>query len=127
MDSSLCSVKKMSDFLAAYSLFVSVVSRRNSFLDTVLTLIRNSKLLFMDLVVVKKSHYFLVAFNAVPKIDRNRILLRTLSGIVRNLLSLFLFRLNILFLLVGRFVFEPLFLIELGEDCIDLALNDDGL
>ena len=117
----------MSDFLAAYSLFVSVVSRRNSFLDTVLTLIRNSKLLFMDLVVVKKSHYFLVAFNAVPKIDRNRILLRTLSGIVRNLLSLFLFRLNILFLLVGRFVFEPLFLIELGEDCIDLALNDDGL
>ena len=64
----------MSDFLVEHELFASVVSRQNSFLDKVLILNRNSKLLFMDQVVVKEPHYFLVVFNAVLKLDRNRIL-----------------------------------------------------
>ena len=75
---SLSSVEKMSDFLAVYESFVSVASKRNSFLDTVLILVRNSKLLFMDLVVVKKCHYFSVVFNAVLKLDRDAILFRML-------------------------------------------------
>ncbi len=81
----------------------------------------------MDLVVVKKPHYFFVVFKAILKIDSNIILLRTLLGIVQSLLALFLFLFFVCFLLVGRFVFVPLFLGELGEGCIGLVLNDDGL
>ena len=79
----------MSNFLAVHEFVARVVSRRNSFLSTVLILSQNSKLLFMDLVVVKEPHYFLVVFNAVLKLDRNGILCRRLEEIVRSLLFLF--------------------------------------
>ena len=124
---SLCLVEMMSDFLAVHEFVARVVSRRNSFLSTVLILSQNSKLLFMDLVVVKEPHYFLVVFNVVLKLSRNEILCRRLEEIVRSLLFLFSLKLLTYFLLVKRFAFEPLFQDELGEDCTGLVLNDDDL
>lgn len=74
-----------SDFLVKHASFVNVIFKRNSSLNKVLILIQNSKLLFMDQVVVKMPHYFLVVFNAVLKLDRNGILLRKLLERVHSL------------------------------------------